>query len=82
MDQKRPEEAIQAFMKSKQIAPELPDNYHFLGILYSQEGDEEASHKNFERYFSIIGNPEAAQLHSQKRKQLEGVTKKNGTSSD
>jgi predicted Zn-dependent protease len=75
MDQKHPKEAIKAFLKSRKICPEFPDNHHFLGILYSQQGDEKKSHKSFERYFSIIGNQEAAQLHSQKKKQLESVTK-------
>jgi len=81
MDRESPDEAIQAFLKSKKIAPELPDNYHFLGILYNQKGDEEESHKNFEHYFTMIGNLEAAALHSKKRKKTEGVMEKNRSSS-
>ena len=72
MDQKHPQEAIKALLRSGQICPEFPDNHHFLGILYNQQGDEAKSHKSFERYFSIIGNQQAAQLHSEKRRQLEG----------
>ena len=75
MDQKHPEEAMKAFQKSSTLSPEFPDNHHFLGVLYSQQGDESKSHKSFERYFAIIGNQEAAELHSKKNKELESVTK-------
>jgi predicted Zn-dependent protease len=72
MDQKCNREAIKAFLRSVEVCSEFPDNHHFLGILYSQQGDEKKSHKSFERYFSLIGNQHAAILHSKKSKQIEG----------
>lgn len=71
MDQKRNQEAIDAFLRSEKICSEFPDNHHFLGILYNQQGDEEKSHKSFERYFALIGNQQAAMLHSQKSKEID-----------
>ncbi len=67
MDQNQPDNAIKAFLQSKEIYPEFPDNYNFLGILYSKKGDEEKSHEYFEKYFTLIGNQNAAMLHSQKK---------------
>ncbi|MGA1839828.1 MAG: M48 family metalloprotease [bacterium] len=70
MDQKRNKEAIDEFLKSVEVCSGFPDNHHFLGILYSQQGDEEKSHKSFERYFALIGNQKAARLHSQKKERI------------
>jgi len=70
MDQQRIDEAIDAFLQSVRISTEFADSHHFLGILYNKKGDAEKSHQHFARYFSIIGNEEAAQTHSKKTASL------------
>ncbi|MGA1796301.1 MAG: M48 family metalloprotease [bacterium] len=66
MDHQRIDEAIEAFLESVRICPEFPESHNFLGILYNKKGDEEKSHHHFARYFSLLGNEEAAQAHSKK----------------
>lgn len=68
IDQNMPEDAIKSLQKSTEIFPAFEDNYYFLGMAYSKIGNEGKSHEYFKKYFSLIGNKQAARLHAQKRR--------------
>jgi len=66
----RNSEALRLFEKLSYLPPVRNDVYYHLGLLYGREKRLALAHYNFGFYFKRLGQPQKAQFHFRKAKEL------------
>ncbi len=60
------ETSLDAYLRAKEINPDIVDLYYSLAIIYGKRGDRCNSHRNFGTYFSKKGEAKEALAHLRK----------------
>ena len=68
----RNREALRLFEKLSYLPPVRNDVFYHLGLLYGRENRLALAHYNFGVYFKNVGQPQKAQFHLKKAKDLAG----------
>jgi len=68
----RNREALRLFEKLSYLPPVRGDVFYHLGLLYGREKQLALAHYNFGLYFKRMGQPQKAQFHFKKAKELAG----------
>jgi beta-barrel assembly-enhancing protease len=68
----RNREALRLFEKLSYLPPVRSDVFYHLGLLYGREKQLALAHYNFGVYFKRLGQPQKAQFHFKKAKELAG----------
>jgi predicted Zn-dependent protease len=60
LEEKRPDEALQAFLKANKLDPNWGENYYHLGMTYGAKGMLGPAYRSLAYYYKLNGDPKTA----------------------